>query len=123
MGIETAQASNALIVPTIALQRVRGNYQVLLVNPTDPKGEPVATPVEVGLSDGTFTQIVQGLKEGDQVVMQITAANNQNGNSPFPGGGGFGGGFGAFPAGGGGGRIPGGNGGGPRPAGGGNANP
>lgn len=112
VNIETEQASNALIVPTIALQRVRGQYQVMLANPNDSTAAPVATPVEVGLSDGTFTQIVQGLKEGDQVVMTLTAAN-QNGNSPF-GGGNFRGGFGAFP--GGGIRVPDG---GPRPSGGG----
>lgn len=116
VNIETEQASNALIVPTIALQRVRGQYQVMLANPNDSTAAPVATPVEVGLSDGTFTQIVQGLKEGDQVVMTLTAAN-QNGNSPF-GGGNFRGGFGAFP--GGGIRVPDG---GPRPSGGGNTRP
>jgi hypothetical protein len=34
--------------------------------------------VEVGLSDGTYTQIVRGLNAGDQVVvqMQATQANN-----------------------------------------------
>lgn len=116
VNIETEQASNALIVPTIALQRVRGQYQVMLANPNDSTAAPVATPVEVGLSDGTFTQIVQGLKEGDQVVMTLTAAN-QNGNSPF-GGGNFRGGFGTFPAGGI--RVPDG---GPRPSGGGNTRP
>lgn len=116
VNIETEQASNALIVPTIALQRVRGQYQVMLANPNDSTAAPVATPVEVGLSDGTFTQIVQGLKEGDQVVITLTAAN-QNGNSPF-GGGNFRGGFGAFP--GGGIRVPDG---GPRPSGGGNTRP
>lgn len=95
VGIETAQASNALLVPSIALQRQRGGYQVLLVNPSDPDGDPVPTSVEVGLSDGNFTQIVQGLAEGDRVVVEIQSINNQN--SPF-GGGGFFGGFGAGPA-------------------------
>jgi hypothetical protein len=38
----------------------------------------VATPVEVGLSNGTYTQIVKGLVAGDQIVYQLS--NNQSGS-------------------------------------------
>jgi HlyD family secretion protein len=65
--VQTARADNALLVPAIALQRNRGQY--------------IQTPVEVGLSDGTFTQIVQGLNAGDQVLVTVQASNNTN--SPF----------------------------------------
>jgi multidrug efflux pump subunit AcrA (membrane-fusion protein) len=78
--VQTAQAENALLVPSIALQRNRGQYTVNVVNPADPDGAPIATPVEVGLSDGAFTQIVQGLQAGDQVVVTVQASNN---TSPF----------------------------------------
>jgi HlyD family secretion protein len=86
VNIATAQVDNAILVPAIALQRVPGGYQVMKVDPADPQGEPIPTPVEVGLSDGTFTQIVQGLNLGDQVVMQIQATSNENGPIFFKGG-------------------------------------
>jgi HlyD family secretion protein len=76
--IETGRVQNALLVPTLALQTVNGMVQVLVPNPTDPDGQPVATPVEVGLSNGTYTQIVKGLVAGDQIVYQLS--NNQSGS-------------------------------------------
>ncbi|MDH7487853.1 MAG: hypothetical protein QHJ81_16465, partial [Anaerolineae bacterium] len=48
-----------------------GFYQVLV--PGGDASEPQAVPVEVGLSDGVYTQIVRGLNEGDQVVVQVQA--------------------------------------------------
>lgn len=115
VDIQTAQAQDALLVPTIALQQVKGNYQVMLVNPNDPKADPIPTPVQIGLSDGINTQIVQGLKEGDQVVVTIQAATNGQNGVFFGGGFGGGGGF-VVPAGGfnGGGNNRGGNNGGGR---------
>ena len=44
-------------------------------------------PVEVGLSDGAYTQIVRGLNDGDQVVVQMSSAETTN---PFRGLGGGG---------------------------------
>lgn len=123
VNIATAQVDNAILVPAIALQRVRGGYQVLKVNSADPTSEPVPTPVEVGMSDGTFTQIVQGLVPGDQVVMQIQASNNQGRPIFFGGPGGFTGGV-AVPVGPGGGfQRQGGGGNEQHPGGGGNTQP
>ena len=91
--IQVAQAANALLVPTMALQRVGGQYQVLLrvADPALPEGATVAVPVEVGLSDGVNTQITSGLQPGDQVVVQVEAAQTTNpfgapGNPGAPGG-------------------------------------
>ncbi|MFZ2422562.1 MAG: hypothetical protein WA029_15625, partial [Anaerolineae bacterium] len=39
-------------------------------------GDPVAVPVEVGLSDGIYTQIVKGLNPGDQVVVQMASTTS-----------------------------------------------
>ncbi len=78
VSIETGRVENALLVPTLALQTVNGMYQVLVANSADPDGQPVATPVEVGLSNGTYTQIVKGLVAGDQIVYQL--ANSQSGS-------------------------------------------
>jgi len=91
--IQVAQAANALLVPTMALQRAGGQYQVLLqvADPALPQDSTVAVPVEVGLSDGVNTQITSGLKPGDQVVVQVEATQTTNpfggpGNPGAPGG-------------------------------------
>ena len=89
--IAVGQAENALLVPAMALQKVSGMYQVLVPNAVDPQGQPEAVPVEVGLSDGTYTQIVRGLNDGDKVVVEMAAAqsnNNFRGFGEFGGGGG-----------------------------------
>jgi hypothetical protein len=52
------------------MQQVNGLYQVLVQNSADPQAAPEAVPVEVGLSNGTYTQIVRGLNEGDRVVIR-----------------------------------------------------
>jgi len=76
--IAVGQAENALLVPAMALQKVNGLYQVLVPNSLDPKGQPEAVPVEVGLSDGAYTQITKGLNEGDKVVVEIAATQSNN---------------------------------------------
>jgi HlyD family secretion protein len=88
------QAQNALLVPAMAVQRGSSGYQVLIPS-SDPAGEPVAVPVEVGLSDGTYTQIVRGLNLGDKVVVQMSASSQTEffgfgpmGGEPPPGEGG-----------------------------------
>ena len=81
---KTGQTGTALLVPTVALQKANGLYQVLVPNTTDPQGDPVAVPVEVGLSDGTYTQITKGLNAGDKVIYQAAATAT---SSNIPGGG------------------------------------
>jgi HlyD family secretion protein len=62
-------------------------------NPT-----PQAVSVKTGISDGASTEITDGLKEGDTVIIaikfpQAAATPPPGGASPFGGGGGGGGGF------------------------------
>jgi HlyD family secretion protein len=75
VAVRVGQVENALLVPAMALQNVGGFYQVLVPS-RDPEVGPQAVPVEVGLSDGVYTEIVRGLNENDQVVMQIQAADS-----------------------------------------------
>ncbi|MBK6431308.1 efflux RND transporter periplasmic adaptor subunit [Candidatus Amarolinea dominans] len=84
--IQVGQAADALLVPTLALTKANGLYQVLVPNTTDPNGDPVAVPVEIGLSDGAYTQIVKGLNPGDQVVVQIASTTSSPQMMGGPGG-------------------------------------
>jgi HlyD family secretion protein len=66
-------------------------------NPGDPV--PQAVTIRTGISDGSYTEITDGVKEGDTVIIGIklpltaTTALAPGGASPFGGGGGGGGGF------------------------------
>jgi HlyD family secretion protein len=85
--IQVGSVANALLVPAMAIQRSNGTYQVQVVDPADPKGTPQTVPVQIGLSDGTNTQITGGLNEGDQVVVEMSTGTSTN-FFGFPGGGG-----------------------------------
>jgi HlyD family secretion protein len=66
-------------------QPVRTVY--IMEDPADPsKLKPVQ--VKVGISDGIYTEVIEGLKEGDQVVTGLTYSSDQAGgsqNNPFGG--------------------------------------
>jgi multidrug efflux pump subunit AcrA (membrane-fusion protein) len=109
--IQVGQVTDATLIPTLALQRTGEGYQVLIPNP-DPNGQPMTVPVEIGLSNGTYTQITKGLTPGDQVLAQFATTSTNNNN--FLGGGGLlGGGLLGGIEGGGGPAFVGGGGGGP----------
>ena len=74
--IQVGEVQNALLVPTMALQNVGGFYQVLVANNADPELASEAVPVEVGLSNGIYTEIVRGLNLGDQVVVEMGGTNS-----------------------------------------------
>jgi HlyD family secretion protein len=86
VDIQTGQAENVLLAPTMALQTVNRLYQVLVPS-SDPEGDPILVPVEVGLSNGTYTEIVRGLNPGDQVVVQLSTSDSNGFLRMGPGGG------------------------------------
>ncbi len=89
VSIETDRRDGALLVPNRAV-RTQGRNRVVDVM----IGEKTETrTVQVGASDDQFTQILSGLKEGEQVVIPITTTRN-------PTQGGMGGIGGPVPAGG-----------------------
>jgi multidrug efflux pump subunit AcrA (membrane-fusion protein) len=87
--IEVGQASDALLVPTLALVKANGGYQVLVPNTTDPAGDPETVPVQIGLSNGTYTQIAKGLNAGDQVIVQLDSTNSSGSFQDMDGPGGM----------------------------------
>jgi HlyD family secretion protein len=94
LKITVGKKENVLLVPAMAVQYQEGLPTVLVQD--HPNASPAATNVEVGLSDGTYTEIVRGLNEGDLVVITFTPTE-EGGFSP---GGGFIGIPGAGPGGG-----------------------
>ncbi len=81
--VQVGQAADALLVPTLALSKANGLYQVLVPNAS---GDPTAVPVEIGLSDGAYTQITKGLNPGDQVVVQVASTTSSSQTLGGPGG-------------------------------------
>ena len=86
--ITTDRATAVLTVPAAALRGTTGSYAVLVMG---EDGQPVATPVQVGLVTNTTAEIRSGLSVGQEVV---TGVNTPQTGSATTGGGGFGGGFG-----------------------------
>jgi HlyD family secretion protein len=78
--IVVGQRQNALLLPVLAIQQGEDGNVVLVQDSTT--GKTVATPVEVGLSDGTYVEIVRGLNEGDRVAVQYSATTQQTGRFP-----------------------------------------
>jgi multidrug efflux pump subunit AcrA (membrane-fusion protein) len=99
------QVVGVVTVPTSAVHTTGAGSTVTLFN----NGKPVAVPVTVGAADATRTQIVSGLKVGDEVVIATitstipssgTGLGRGLGGGGFGGGAGFGGGGGAIRTGG-----------------------
>jgi HlyD family secretion protein len=74
-------------------QRVRGGHQIVRTVYVLPSGAAKAglraMPIKIGISDGIDTEVLDGLKEGDQVVTSATSSSTQNtapASNPFGGG-------------------------------------
>jgi HlyD family secretion protein len=70
LNIVSAQRDGVLLVPNTALLP-KGAGRVVQVPANDAQGRPTApreVEVKTGLSDGTLTEILSGLREGEQIV-------------------------------------------------------
>jgi HlyD family secretion protein len=91
LSIVVGRRQNVLLVSVLTVQQGEEGDVVLVQD--SPNGAAVATPVELGLSDGTNVEVLRGLNEGDQVVVQYqttTQQTNQRGGAEMfvvPGGG------------------------------------
>jgi len=63
---------NVLIVPTEALRERKGQTTVL-TPASSPKEKPVPVDVVTGISDGKRTEVTEGLKEGDALLIPVLA--------------------------------------------------
>ena len=76
--IITGQRSNALLVPERAIKRDEQGNSVVMLKIGD-KLQPKL--VVTGLSDGLQTEIIDGLGEGDTVVIEERAGASSSGTS------------------------------------------
>lgn len=91
-AIEIELASNALLVPSSAIGGT-GNRAMIMVM---VDGQPEPRMVTLGATDGVQTEVVTGLEEGDEVIMEAAIGGTSGEDSPegfqtppggfFPGG-------------------------------------
>lgn len=92
---------DVLLVPNAAIKTSGSQNYVEMLDKAISEKQLLQKPVETGLANDSFTEIISGLNEGDEVVTQTITANsaskiqsssNSNSNLRIPGigGGGFG---------------------------------
>lgn len=75
--------SDILIVPNGAI-KVRESQSYVLLPPKSEELEPSEQPIKTGITDGKFTEILEGLKEGDVILVPEFKLKDQNQNvNPF----------------------------------------
>jgi len=83
VSITTAHKNDVLLVPNTALLPKGAGHAVQRLN---ADGKTVSeVDVQTGLSDGTMTEIISGLKKGDQVVALPSLTPTQAPGGPFGG--------------------------------------
>jgi multidrug efflux pump subunit AcrA (membrane-fusion protein) len=118
-NIVTQVAPDVLEVPVSAVKTQGGSSYIQELTNPDPaqtgvtgvtsKTAPTLVPVTIGVSDGSDTEILSGVNEGDQIVVQTITTSTTTKTTTAPsilggtstrgfGGGGFGGGGAARPA-------------------------
>ena len=77
LSIVVGRRENVLLLPALAVLEAEEGRVVMVQDASQAGG--VAAPVEVGLSDGTYVEIVRGLNEGDQVLVEYQSGEQQTG--------------------------------------------
>lgn len=74
IAIPGGSADGVLVVPTTAVEGIAGSGNVYVLT-EDGAEEP--KPVKLGLTDGTFVEITEGLAEGDMILEFVPGAQNE----------------------------------------------
>lgn len=72
-----AEAKNALLVPTAALQREGKNYQATILH---PDGRQEVRQIKVGVNDRIQAEVLEGLNEGEALLLQTSAVAKPGAN-------------------------------------------
>jgi HlyD family secretion protein len=87
-NLVTAQKSNVLTIPNRAIVRQQGKTYVKL----EKNGTTEQVPVTTGIANSQYTEVTDGVAEGDVVVLPVVTnttatSGQQGGGQGFPGGG------------------------------------
>ncbi|UCC77768.1 MAG: efflux RND transporter periplasmic adaptor subunit [Anaerolineales bacterium] len=80
LSIVVGRRENVLLLPALAVLQAEDGSVVMVQDTSQPEG--VASPVEVGLSDGTYVEVLRGLNEGDLVLVEYQSSEQQTGGFP-----------------------------------------
>lgn len=80
LTILVGEKTDVLLVPVMAIQQSSDGTVVIVQNPTD--GSTSLVPVQIGLNDGVYVEIVRGLIDGDVVEIEYQASTE---TQRFPG--------------------------------------
>ena len=83
VNIVIQEKDSVLMIPSRAISRQGRTTTVQIVKGTATE----AQTVQIGITDGTNTEVTSGLNEGDQVMIQSIAATPRTGGIGGPGGG------------------------------------
>ncbi len=75
LSVAVDQRQNVLMVPNRAV-RNQGNQKIVTVL---YKGQSIEVPVQTGLTNDQYTEVMSGLQVGDQVVLNQTTTTNRGG--------------------------------------------
>ena len=82
LDIDLGAKKDVLVVPNLAVRAQDGSKVVRKMI----DGAASDVPVEVGLSDDTYTEIVSGLSEGDQIVVNVFTSTEESSQTQGQGG-------------------------------------
>jgi len=77
VDIEAVLAQDAILVPTAAIQRNRATDEATVIVVAD-NGQEEARKVTTGASSKQFTEVIEGLEEGDLILSGETSAMSQS---------------------------------------------
>ena len=66
--IVIGRRENAMLIPALAVQQTEDGYLVLKQDAANRS--ETATEVQVGLSDGVYVEVLEGLREGDNILVR-----------------------------------------------------
>jgi macrolide-specific efflux system membrane fusion protein len=78
----TVSRRGVLLLPADAI-KVRGSHSYVLPAPAQPNGKPVEKEVKTGLSDGKHIEVLDGVAEGDRLLVVRISTGTSSTSSPL----------------------------------------
>ncbi len=78
----TASRRGVLLLPADAI-KVRGSHTYVLLAPAQANGTPVEKEVKTGLSDGKHIEVLDGVAEGDRLLVVRISTGGPSASSPL----------------------------------------